>query len=124
MLISEAFPPKYLKAADLNGRELKVTINHVEMRDIFGVQKLVISFRDNKQDFVCNKTNATVIADYAGNNTENWPGLEIILYPTMVPFQGKPVSAIRVKLPLRKNDNIAMLRSGNSAAAPQDEVPF
>jgi hypothetical protein len=42
----------------------------------------------------------------------------------MVPFQGKPVSAIRVKLPSRKNDNTAMLRSGNSAAAPQDEVPF
>jgi hypothetical protein len=124
MLISEAFPSKYLKAADLNGRELKVTIDRVEMRDIFGVPKLVICFRDNTKDFVCNKTNATTIAGYAGNSTENWPGLDIILYPTMVTFRGEPVSAIRVKLPTRKNDNIAMLRSGNSAAAPQDEVPF
>ena len=123
MLISEAFPSKYLKAADLNGRELKVTIDHVEMRDIFGVQKLVISFRDNKQAFVCNKTNATTIAGDAGDDTENWPGLEIILYPTMVNFQGKIVSAIRVKLSPRKKDKIAMLRSGSSSA-PQDEVPF
>jgi hypothetical protein len=111
-LISEAFPSKYLKAADLNGRELKATIDHAEMRDIFGADKLIISFRDNRKDFVCNKTNATVIADCAGDNTDNWPGLEIILYPTMVTFQGKSVSAIRLKLSPRKN------------AAPQDDVPF
>ena len=36
MNIGDAFPSKYLKASDLQGREVAVTISHVEMTEIDG----------------------------------------------------------------------------------------
>jgi hypothetical protein len=46
-----------------------------------------------------------------GKRTEDWPGKQIVLYPTMVSFKGQVAEAIRIKpapLPTAEalNDNI------------------
>ena len=99
MNINTAFPSTYLKAADLDGRELTVTISEVVMMDVGDEEKPVIYFTGSDKGLVANKTNAFEIADSYGEETESWSGRQITLYTTKVPFQGKLVDAIRVRVP-------------------------
>ena len=45
MKMSEEFPSKYLKAADLQGREVRVTMAHVEREKIGDDAKPVLYFK-------------------------------------------------------------------------------
>lgn len=98
--INEAFPNKYLKADDLQGREVSVVISGAEIEEV-GQKKdrrLVLYFRGKEKGMVCNKTNAGRIAFFYGDDTEGWTGQPIILYAEMVEFQGKPTWGLRVKV--------------------------
>src|SRR5690349_18637485 len=99
MRISSAFPGQYLKAADLQGREVTVTMDHVKQEDIGGDHKPVLYFTGKERGLVLNKTNANNISYLYGDETEQWHGKPIILYAAMVDFQGKSVAAVRVKPP-------------------------
>lgn len=99
MRISNAFPSDYLKAADLNGRQVKVSMSHVEMKDIGGEHKPILFFVGHEKGIVLNKTNANNIALAYGDDTDDWTDKEIILFEAMVDFQGKTVPAIRVRAP-------------------------
>jgi hypothetical protein len=76
--------------------------------------KPVLHFRGTDKMLVLNKTNATSIAKFCGDNTDEWQGNEVVLYPTKVDFQGTRVDAIRVKEPPR---------TGTASASTNDE-PF
>ena len=102
MHIDEAFPSKYLKASDLKGRDISVVISAAEVEEIGDERKLVLAFQGAQKTFVCNRTNAMMIADLYGPDTDGWIGKEITLYPTKVPFQGKLTDATRVKAPARR----------------------
>ena len=101
MRISEAFPSNYLRAADLMGKQIKVVVARVEMENIGDDVKPVLYFHGKDKGVVLNKTNANNIALAYGDDTDNWTGAEIILYETMVDFQGRSVAAIRVRVPPR-----------------------
>ena len=98
--ISESFPSKYVKAADLKGQNVIVVIGHVTFERI-GTNdkddKPVLYFQGKSKGMVLNKTNATNIAHLYGDDTDDWAGREIVLFPAMVDFQGKTVEAIRVR---------------------------
>jgi hypothetical protein len=102
MKVSEAFPSDYLKASDLNGKQVKVTIGKVELVEMGQGQdketKLLIHFNGKQKGLVCNKTNASTIEALYGGETNDWLGKEIFLAPREVEFQGKMVWAIRVSL--------------------------
>ena len=110
--VSEAFPGKYLKAADLNNRTVKATIEKVEFEEIGQDkrQKPVLYFKGAEKGIVLNKTNACEIATAHGDEMDGWIGKEIELFSMMVPFQGQNVPAIRVR-------NVA-------AADPDDPIGF
>ncbi len=97
--ISDAFPSNYLKAADLNNRTIKVTIDKVLFEEIgqHKDKKPVMYFNKVKKGLVLNKTNATTIGAMHGETMEGWTGKEIELFSMMVPFQGQNVPAIRVR---------------------------
>lgn len=135
MRIDSAFPSTYLKAADLQGRNVTVTMDHVKMEDIGGDHKPILYFRGKEKGLVLNKTNSNNISAAYGYETDAWAGQTIELFPTMVDFQGKSVEAIRCRAPR----NGAQTRT--AAAAPQqhpyappqydaggrdldDEIPF
>ena len=63
MLVSQAFPSEYLKAADLKGRNVRVVIERVEMRDIGDDHKPVVFFQGHDKGCVLNKTNSNNIAE-------------------------------------------------------------
>src|SRR5690242_17185039 len=102
MKASNAFPSPFLKADDLQGRDVPVTIAGVAMEEIGqGAQKSVkpvISFFGKEKGLVCNKTNWNTIIKLHGDETDNWEGKKIILSPREVEYQGEMVLSIRVAL--------------------------
>lgn len=131
MRMSTAFPSKYLRAADLQGRDVTVTIERVEMADIGdGDEKPVIYFRGKEKGLVLNKTNAGSISDALGDETEDWTGAAIIIFPTKTDYQGKRVDAIRVRVPRqvpRAEKAAPPTGNGEGAEHPyadDQEIPF
>lgn len=125
MQISEAFPSKYLKASDLQGRNVMVKMSHAAFEEIGGDKKLILYFQGKEKGMVLNKTNANNISDIYGDDTDDWAGEPIVLVEAMVDFQGKTVPAIRVRKPTAKDV------AGKAAPARQpvaaemdDEIPF
>lgn len=101
MKMSEAFPTKYVSAADLQGREVEVTIANVVMEAMdtnTGEHKPCAYFHGTPKGLVLNKTNANTIADAYGDDTDQWIGHPITLFPSMTDFAGKQVACIRVKI--------------------------
>ncbi len=93
----EAFPSNWLAAADLNGSAVKVTIASVEPVKIGEDEKIGIKFIGKEKGIICNVTNWNAIEDAYGEESDDWIGKEIELYPTRVDLRGKLVDAIRVR---------------------------
>src|SRR3990167_4853508 len=96
----------FLKAEDLEGAELKLTISSVEIREYeekgYKKRKPVLSFHGTDKKLVSNKTNSLMIAEHHGSSIEGWVNKEIIIFPTRVDFGGKMTDAIRVRPPAPK----------------------
>src|SRR5271166_2605021 len=99
MHINAMFPSNYLKASDLQGRNVLVVIDRVAMEKLGDDDKYILYFQGKQKGVVLNKTNGTNIALAYGEDTEDWIGKEVVLYPAMVDFQGRSVSAIRIRQP-------------------------
>ncbi len=126
MHIDQAFPSNFIKASDLQGREIPVIIAAADVEKIGNgnEQKLVLKFQGKSKGMICNRTNANRIAYSYGNDTDEWIGKEIILYPDMVDFQGRMVEAVRVKAPVKA---AAPKRVAGNTSTPvdlDDEIPF
>lgn len=135
MKISEEFPSKYLKAADLQGREVRVTIGNVEREKMGDDTKPVVYFKGKEKGVVLNKTNSNVIADAYGDDTDDWFGQDVILLSVMTDYAGKATPAIRVRIPTARDSKP---RPDPISTSPQrmtggvsdnmkklnDEVPF
>jgi len=104
MKMSEEFPSKYLKAADLNGREVRVTMSNVEREKIGDDTKPVVYFKGKEKGVVLNKTNANTIVDAYGDDSEDWYDQPLILFSVMVDFQGKVQPAIRCRIPTARDN--------------------
>src|SRR5688572_18882559 len=97
MKIGSAFPSDYLKAADLAGRSVRVTIESVTTEKVGNDQKAILHFVGKDKGLVLNKTNANRIVEATGSDeTDDWEGWSITLYSCKVDYQGKRVDAIRV----------------------------
>lgn len=120
--INDAFPSNYLKASDLKGNQVVVTIDKVDFEPV-GRQremKAVVYFVGKEKGVVLNKTNANKITEIAGSAlTEDWQGTAIVLYPTETEFGGETVDCIRVK-PVNK---AKMQRMTPPAAPPPPREP-
>lgn len=126
---SDIFPSKYLKADDLNGRDVLVTIDRAEMEKLGDDSKLILYFQGKDKGIVCNKTNFGRIAYLYGDETDDWGGKQIVLTSEFVEFQGKTVKGLRVRPP--KSPTQVMSRgqmtkplSENPAPDPDDDIPF
>lgn len=107
MLISAEFPSRYVKAADLGGREIKVIMQNVEREKLGDDMKLVLYFKGKDRGLVLNKTNSNTIVDAYGDDTDDWFDQPLIMFSVMVDFQGKVGPAIRVRVPTAKDNKPA-----------------
>lgn len=119
MKATEAFPSKYISASDLQGNDAVVKITHVTTEEIGGKQKFICYFAGKKKGLVLNKTNWNTIARLTGqDDSDDWTGMEICLFETMVDFQGDSVPAVRVKAAPKRNG------SQRTAPPPHDDDPI
>jgi len=94
---SSIFPSNFLRASDLQGRRIGVVIEDVVREDVGEDKRAIMSFKNKTKRLILNKTNLRTIEEISGTDeTDNWRGLQIVLYPTKVDYQGQRVDAIRV----------------------------
>lgn len=126
MKIGEAFPSNFLKADDLQGKDIIVTIQEVTLEELGKgnekEQKLIIAFKGKDKKLVCNKTNAKTIAKIHGDDTDDWIGKSIIIGPREVEFQGDQVWAIRVSL--RNPAKASPAKAAPAPVEPSDNDGF
>lgn len=121
--INDAFPSKYLRAADLQGRTPTVTISEVKTETVGDDQRLVVYFTGKDKGLVLNKTNANAIADILGDeDTDNWTDGRITLITAKVDFQGKRVPAIRIEEPAASAKPARP--APKAEPVDEDEIPF
>lgn len=132
---------EFLKAEDLQGKTVRLIITEIGVHEFDDKKKqLVLSFRGADKRLGLNITNANSIAKILGDDTDNWIGGEIKVYPTTTDFGDKRnVPCIRVieELPPEANinDNISFIKSpptteSENPAPPaakddfDDDIPF
>jgi hypothetical protein len=102
-IVEDFFPSRFIRAADLKGKEIDVTIDRVEAEDLENdgkkVTKPIVHFKNaGIKPLVCNKTNGLTIAAALGEvDYKKWAGRQIRLYADLVSFKGKVTEAVRVK---------------------------
>ena len=130
MHIDALFPSKYLKASDFDGnpRTLKIAgIETEKMGD--GEMKPVLYFSNATKGVVLNKTNAGVLKQLYGGDTDNWIGKPIQLVAATTEFQGKVVDCIRLRPPnaaVASAAAEAVMKANQPASFDDldDEIPF
>ena len=101
---NEVFPSRYLQAADLNGKPINLTIEKAPLETLKNKSgedtKTVLYFRGTKKSLPLNRTNWDKVADITGEDDSNdWPGHQIQLYPTNTSFGADVVDCIRIREP-------------------------
>lgn len=95
------YDSKWVTSFDLQGRDVTVVIDRVEAGKVQNKdkeeKKPVIWFRGASKPFASNKTNSKTIAGMYGNDTKDWIGKAITLYPTMTKLGREDVDCIRVR---------------------------
>ena len=111
MLKSEAFPSRFLKAGDLNGKEITVTIAFMAREEIGQEKKVkpVLHFEGGAKPMVLNGVDWDRL-ELAFGDSDAWPGHKATLFSERVPFGNKTVDGIRlrpvvVKKPLAEDLN-------------------
>ena len=98
MDLNDVYTGSSLKAQDLKGQEVTVTISEWQVVEFDESKKIVLSFKESERTLVCNKTNGSTIGDLHGTKLDGWVGKRITLMPAQTDWAGKQVPCIRVKL--------------------------
>ena len=131
----EMFPSRFLKAPDLNGKPLVVTIASADretMKDTSGKEKekLILSLKEVKKQLVLNATNWDAIVDILDEaNSDDWTDGRIELYPAKTNLPGRGVvDCIRVRAPSQAHLPMkakGKLRSiADETLDDVDDIPF
>jgi hypothetical protein len=94
------FPSKYIRAADLQGKDATVTIARIEkgaeLVKAGGEKELkpVMHFAETAKMLVLNKTNSRTISALYGGKVAGWIGKKIVLFPA--PYRGEQM-CVRVR---------------------------
>jgi hypothetical protein len=103
MNIESLFPGKYVKASDIPA-PVTLQMNHVQIEEVGKdrhgdpEKKPVLYFIKAERGLVLNKTNATVIGNAYGTETDTWKGKAITLFATTTEAFGEIKACIRVRL--------------------------
>lgn len=116
------FDRDYIGAWDLGGKDVVVTIASVKAGELRAQgnrkeKKPIVYFVGKEKGFALNKTNAKTIAQLYGNDTTEWVGKRITIFPTTTTFGSDIVDCIRVR------PRIPAGKSARSNAPPDTPEP-
>lgn len=122
----QLFPSKYLKAPDLRGRDVTVTIESVEQAKIQGDAINVVHFENKDKGLIMNVTIYNQISKAAGSeDTDEWAGTKITLYPTTTEYKGEEVDCVRVRASQAARQAQRPIEPSTRDDAPdEDVIPF
>jgi hypothetical protein len=123
------FPSKYIKAADLKGQKVAVTIESIDPRQKLkmkdNTEKLspVLTLVGKQKSWVLNVTNALAIAEVFGNELAGWIGKTVVIFPTRVQFGTRIVDAIRVNIEeTARRANITLVRHDETTGEVTEDL--
>jgi hypothetical protein len=99
--ITEMYPSRFFRAADVPKRGITLVIEDVTEEEVNGdgegkQKKWALKFKDEDQLLVLNKTNAAILAEAFGPDTDGWLNKAIALRTEKVSFGGRMTDGIRV----------------------------
>lgn len=105
VLVDEVYGGNYINAATLKSERLVnklLTISGAGTMEIGqgekSKNKIALSFKEIEKRLILNKTNAAILSESFGNETDEWIEKKIKLNITKVNFQGSIVDGIGVML--------------------------
>jgi hypothetical protein len=105
MKLSTLFPHRYACGAELQGKDITVTIRAVELETMRANasapsnDKAVVYFHETQKGVVLSKTLAyQIAAALHSDETDEWAGRQVTLYPEAVTVAGTPRMAIRARI--------------------------
>jgi hypothetical protein len=138
----DLFPSRFLNVVDLKDEPAPVKIVSAEtemLRDFTSgklVPRTVLEFENATKCLPLNKTNWITCSEICGEDTEDWVGKWIELYPDKTPLNGKMVDCIRIRavtksqakksaVPPKKypDDRITTGLPKKSSVLPKNEPP-
>ena len=104
MKLPQMFPRRYATGEDLQGKAITLTIASIVREKMHPqanapeVEKWVMYFKEARKGVVLNRTLAYQIAEFLGSEeTDEWLGKRIAIYPQPMTVAGKKVVAIRAR---------------------------
>lgn len=96
----ELYPGRFIKAGDLRGRDVNLTITKVRADELEGQKgkqvKGVLSFKETKKELVLNRTNGECIKAMFGRKLADWVGKRVTFYPAAIQSEVADL-AVRVR---------------------------
>ncbi len=123
MNINDMYPRKYASGLDLDGRAVTVTIAGIKKESMRPpgagpVEKYVLYFRETPRGVVLTRILAGQIAAAVGTDeTDQWTGKRITLYPETIPVAGQQRTVIRATAARVEKDLPREALTVNSEAA-------
>jgi hypothetical protein len=100
MKISEVYPRRFARGADLKG-PTAVTIKAITQEKLHPAgrptTKLVLWFEESPRGVILTRPLALQISDFLGDETDSWIGSQITLYPQPLNVAGSNCIAIRAR---------------------------
>ena len=127
MKISELYPSKYIKAANLATGPKTFTVKSAAMEQVGPQQeqKVVLRFNETPSAFIVNKTNSQILAQKLGDDFDTWPGHTITLRAaTGKNHEGDPYNTVTVVATGAKASNASNGAATTKASDDSDDVPF
>jgi len=104
MKLNNMFPRKYATGADLNGNTVNVTIESMAVEKLSPhagqppMDRFVLYFKETQKGVILSRTLAEQVASILqSDDTDQWIGRKISLFPQQMNVAGKSRIAIRAK---------------------------
>jgi hypothetical protein len=134
----QLYPGRFIKAGELLGKQVTLTIADIEHEDLIGddnkpTTKVTLSFKETPKKHVCCKTNAICIREMFGRKLPEWKGKKVTFFPDT--WNGEPAIRVwgspdidreidvMVTLPRRKPFKKTMHPMGKTSAAAKAPTP-
>lgn len=89
----QLYPGRFIKAGELLGRKVTLTIAEVETEELMGEDgknkvKAIVSFKETEKKLVTCKTNGICLREMFGKKLAEWEGKRVTLFPDT--WNGEP----------------------------------
>lgn len=138
-IFDQLYPGRFLKATELLGKKVTLTIADYDLEELQGEDgskkaKAILSFRESEKKMVACKTNGLCIKEMFGKELSKWPGKRITIFEDVwngepaIRIWGSPDIAadfeVTVTLPRRRPFKKTMHKMGAKGAPASQPMPI